>query len=418
MNNDVSSAGIGAWRIVETGAPWLDESDGQMSSIVQDDTWVTANLDNGRPVVSRSPGVVAAAVPASWVSQRLLNQASFGPAPQAITAALLSAAAVAMLFLALSDRLLLRHAALAAALFGCTTPVWSIAANGLWPHTLTVLGLTGMAWATSRDKWVVAGLFGGLALWGRLHAAIIVATVGIGVAVYRRKSRPAILIGSVSLTAMALASLWSRWVYGSWIPSGGYGANPLNNAVSGTYSAEEGGLLTSILGLMASPGFGLFVWTPALVLFLPALVRGWRECPDWARALLLGGLLYTVFQARINTFTGGQGFYGYRHALELLACAVPCIAFTARRAGRWARLLAPPVLGLQLSAIALGSIFDGGFVGRDKAWTDNAFLLTIEAAPVIGVITVVSSICFTLAWRSSHVQAFLADEPRESIDTT
>ena len=48
---------------------------------------------------------------------------------------------------------------------------WSVAANGLWPHTLTVLGISGMAWAAARDRWWLVGLFGGVVVWGRLHAA-------------------------------------------------------------------------------------------------------------------------------------------------------------------------------------------------------------------------------------------------------
>jgi hypothetical protein len=412
INNDVSTGGIGAWRIAETGQPWLDDAQGELTSMVRDDTWVGSNADNGRPVASRSPGVVAASVPASLIAQRVLGQDDFSPAPQAVTAALLTAAAVTLLFLALRTRLSHPRALLATVAFGCATPVWSVAANALWPHTLTILGVTGMAWASSQRRWALAGLFGGLALWGRLHATLIVAAVGLGVSVYRRQVRPVIVVGALSLLALSLASVWSLWVYGSWLPSGGYGANPLDRAVNSSYRTAEGGYLSNLAGFLVSPGFGLLVWTPALVICVPAVVRGWRDCPDWAKSLVLGGLAYTLFQVRINTFTGGQGFYGYRHGLELLVCLTPCIAFSLHRAGRWARAMLPPLLALQFAVIALGSVFDGGFVGRERAWSANAFVLIVREAPAIGVLAVLIAAGVWLAWRSTTAQTWLtADVP-------
>lgn len=406
--NDVSSAAIGAWRIAETGQPWLDDGDGEVSDIVRDDTWVTENSDNGRPVASRSPGVVAAAVPASWIAQQVLRQTEFTLAPQAMTAALLTAAAMALFFLALRTQLTHRQSLLAVLILGCATPVWSVAANALWPHTLTVLGVTGMAWASSQRRWVLVGLLGGVALWGRLHTTLIVASVGLGVSAYRRQARPALLVGTASLLAMALASAWSLWVYGSWLPSGGYRANPLNNAVSGAYSNDEGGYLINLAGFLVSPGFGLLVWTPVLLLCVPAVVRGWRYCPDWSKSLVIGGVVYTLFQVRINTFTGGQGFYGYRHGIELLLCLAPCIAFSLHRAGRWVRAALPPLVALQFAVIALGSVFDGGFVGFEEAWQANAFALVVRAEPSIGVLAALVTVGLWLLWTWPQARAWFA----------
>ena len=39
-----------------------------------------------------------------------------------------------------------------ALVLGLTTPVWAVAANALWTHTVTILGIAGMAWAASRAK--------------------------------------------------------------------------------------------------------------------------------------------------------------------------------------------------------------------------------------------------------------------------
>ncbi len=66
----------------------------------------------------------------------------------------------------------------------------------MWTHPVTLLGIGGMAWAASRDRWWLVGLFGGVALWGRLHTALIVAILGLAVAVARRRPRIALQAGS------------------------------------------------------------------------------------------------------------------------------------------------------------------------------------------------------------------------------
>ena len=93
-----------------------------------------------------------------------------------------------------------------------------MAANALWPHTVTVLGICGMAWAASRNRWWLVGMFGGIALWGRLHAAIIVAVLAVGVAVVRRQPGIVLKAGALSVAALGLVGVWTHWVFGTWIP--------------------------------------------------------------------------------------------------------------------------------------------------------------------------------------------------------
>ena len=77
---------------------------------------------------------------------------------------------------------------------------------------------------------------------------------------------------------------------------------------------------------------------------------------------MVGGLVYTAFQARFSIFHGGDGFYGYRHGLEFLACAAPPSPCRRGRMGRVAQALIGPVLALQLAAFTVGSISNGFFV--------------------------------------------------------
>ena len=120
------------------------------------------------------------------------------------------------------------------------------------------------------------------------------------------------------------------------------------------------------LGFWVSPDRGLFVWTPVVLLLLPALVRSWRSLPDWSRALAMGGLAYTLVQLTFNRFSGGDIFYGYRLGLELLAAVTPALALSSPALGSLGRRLVGPVLGLQLFVIFLGASIDAFFVRRRR----------------------------------------------------
>ena len=380
-NNDVSGTAFSAWRIADAGQPWLDDPAGRRYEPVPDRVGVGTNPDNGREVISRSPGVVAVVVPASWVAREL--GAPFGPVPQLVTAAILTTLAVALSYLALRRRLDAGTSLLVVAGLALTTPVWSVNANAMWTHVLTVLGIAGMSWAASTERWWLVGLFGGVGLWGRLHVALVVAVLGVGLAITRRRPDIAVKIGLVSILSMGLASVWSSWHYGSWVPSGGYGGSAASRVLDG--SAGEGyteGVLVNQLGIWVSPGYGILVWTPVLLLTLPGLVRRWGQVPDWARLLFIGGVVYTLVQAQIDTFTGGSGFYSYRHGLEFLASATPAIAHSLRGTGPLVRRVGFLFLALQFAAIAMGAAFDGGSISPERAWRTNALVEVIGRAPV------------------------------------
>jgi alpha-1,2-mannosyltransferase len=375
---DVWSANFGSWHLVRTGHPWieglripvLDRSPFRPEWVVQ---------AHGHSVIGRAPGVIAAALPA----YAALGGSSFSIVPGGLSAALLTATAVTLMYLALRSRLSRRDALLAAAAFGLATPVWSVAANGMWPHTVTVLGISGMAWAASRERWWWAGAFGGVTLWGRLHAAVIVAVLGCLVGLGRRRPGIVVRIGLASGAFLVGMSLWTRWMYGSWNPTASYDTSPFAD-----YASSHRIDLVNQLGFWVAPDRGILVWTPVTLLLLPALARAWRELPDWSRSLLWGGLAYTVLQGVLNRFSGGDVFYGYRLELELLACATPALAFAAPRMGKVCRALVGPVLALQLLAIAWGSVRDTAYLPSTQAWHRNAFAVAVQHAGVAGWLSV------------------------------
>ncbi len=174
---------------------------------------------------------------------------------------------------------------------------------------------------------------------------------------------------------------------------------------------------------MVSPDRGILVWTPVLIVLTPALVRGWREVPDWARALLLGGLAYTLVQAWIIRASGGDSFYGYRHGIELVMAATPAYAFTWHRVGdTWPGRWMTPVLVLQFCAMAFGATVDV-FLPVEEIWHDNAFYYSLrESWPIgplllVGVFCLVYAIQVRLASRAQSRQ-ILASEVDEELAAT
>ncbi len=365
---DVYSANRASWIIATTGSPWTDAiALPELDHHPLREVWLR-EAPNGHAVIGRSPGVVAAGLPAYWIAAQL-GFTEFSLLPGALTAAALMTVALLFLFLAVRERIGRRAALWAALAFGFTTPAWTVAANGIWPHTVTLVGITGMAWAAATRRWWLVGLFGGVTLWGRLHAAVIVAIVGLFLGWWRRRPGITVQVGALSALFLVLVGVWSRWMYGAWDPTASY-----DTTVFSDYADAHRLSVVNQAGMWIAPDRGILVWTPALLLLLPALCRSWRRLPDWSWALLAGGLAYTVLQAVLNRFSGGDTFYGYRLGLEFLACAAPALALSLPRTSRWERLLLGPVLGLQAAAMAVGAVTERPFTLLGDVWTANAFV--------------------------------------------
>ncbi|HWJ83390.1 MAG TPA: hypothetical protein VNS55_14220 [Nocardioides sp.] len=396
---DVVSVDLGSWRIATTGSPWLDDvrPDQLPAKPARDELWTTTNADNGHEVVARSVGAVLVAVPAYWVADRLFpgDRDRLPLRPGGITAAVLAALALVLLLRSLAGQVDGRTLVLAGCALAFTTPFWSIVGHDLWPHALTVLGLAGMAWASSGRRWWLAGLFGGIGLLGRLHFAFLVAAFGLVLAWRHRDPWVAVRVAGTSLPFVALSSLCGRVLYGSWNPNAGYRMGELSGWAQTQDALDR---LTGLLGLFFSPGVGLFVWTPALLLVLPAVVRSWRGLPAWTTALLAGAGVYLAVQWWLNPFDGGAAFWGYRITVEAVVAAFPAVVLSVPRMGAAARRLLPAVLGVQLGVIALGAIAGLGIL-TDDAWHANAVLHALRIAPAVVVAAVLCGIALAYCVR-------------------
>jgi alpha-1,2-mannosyltransferase len=374
LSLDVWSSSFGSWHLSQHGNPWIDGV--RLPRLEQNPLraqWVIES--HGHTVIARSPGTILAALPAYLV----MGGGSFSATPASLSAAAISAAAVTLLFLALIKHMGTRAALLCSLIFGFATPMWSVAANGMWPHTITVLGICGMAWAASTARWWAVGIFGGVTLWGRLHAALITAFLGLLVGWQRRDPRLVLRVALPGAVAMLGLCAWTRWMYGTWNPTGSYSAEVISE-----HASEYRFSVTNQFGLWVSPDRGILVWTPAILILLPALARSWRDLPDWSRSLVWGGLSYTVLSGALDNFTGGDVFYGYRYGLELLACVTPALALSSSRMGSVARLLIGPVVSVQLLAVGVGATRDSLWLSQTQAWHHNTFVSTVAAAGAAG----------------------------------
>ena len=166
LSSDVWTTNYASWRLATEHTPYLDGVPiPELDHNVLKSVWIQ-DAPNGHTVVTRAPAAVLAGLPAYLLTQP--DRMTLLPA--ALTAAALTAASVTLVHRAVRSAVGPAQALAAASAFGLATPVWSVAANGIWPHTITVLGIALVAWAASSERWWWLGFAGVLLLWARPHA--------------------------------------------------------------------------------------------------------------------------------------------------------------------------------------------------------------------------------------------------------
>jgi hypothetical protein len=395
-NWDGYASSLAAWRLATTGEPWMEGIAFDRLTTSGDPT-VWQNEVNGHLVTRRMFGPVLVAVPFYWLNS-YGDEASFSIYRGGMAAATLVAASVLLLFLSLRSRVGDLRALVGATVFGFATPAWSVGANALWTHPMTMFGLAGAAFAGSRNRWWLAGCFVGFGMWARPHVGLVAAVVGLGVAWSRRSPRVAVAMAVPTSLSLVLLGAWNHYVFGSWHPLGAYAGKE----VAAVVPDLDGNLnqFENVAGFLISPDRGLFVWTPVLIVLLPAVVRAWGKIPDWSRWLALGGVAYTALQLGLNYFGGSDAFYGYRHGLELLVCVTPACVFSINAAGRLATSVVPFVIALQFAMIMPGAVVEGFYVGATDVWQDNSFWLALRNYPEI--FAPFTALCLLLGARVSH----------------
>lgn len=265
--------------------------------------------------------------------------------PAAIIGALTVAVAAGLLALAFKPLVGGTLAIGAAYSLGLTSGAWSIAADALWQHGPAMMWIAaGLVLATRRP--LAAGLAFGMAVLTRPHTALIAAGNGLGRAWGSRSVAPAVRIGAGAAVGLAGLIAFNQAVFGSLSISGGYS----DSFAPRTASLDLLDYLGNIALALVHPERGLFVYSPFLLLLIPGIRPAWRAAPAWVRGSALGGVAYLLLQFKVNRYSGGSSFWGYRYPLEALVAGAPLLVLSYRE---WVEQQTPSIRRLFAVAIAL-----------------------------------------------------------------
>jgi alpha-1,2-mannosyltransferase len=280
---------------------------------------------------------------------------------------------------------------------------------------MTMFGLAGAALAASRDRWWLAGISIGIGMWARPHIGLVAAVIGLGMAWSRRAPIIAVALAVPTTLSLALLGAWNNYVFGSWNPLGAYSDHKVSAVVPDL--DEHINQFENVAGFLISPDRGFLVWTPIVIVLLPAVRRSWGFVPAWPRWLALGGVAYTALQLTLNYFGGAEGFYGYRHGLELLVCITPVYVLALGEGGRQVLNLAAVVAGLQFAMIAPGAVFEAFYVRASDVWVDNSFVFAMRHHPL--VFAPFTALCLLIGWRMGRRVTWCSDNrtPEESAQS-
>jgi hypothetical protein len=245
--------------------------------------------------------------------------------------------------------------------------LWSVAADGMWPHAPAMLALAGMLLAWRRSRPAAVALCAAAAVLIRPH--LLVAVLVVALFAWRRERPPdAVAMASGAFAGLLALTTYTAWAFGTVLPIAGYDA-----------SGHLGGLLwhspwqtVQALGLaFISPTRGLLVFSPVLLPALIGLATTWRRLPPWTLASALAGLLYLLVQVRAVGYSGGDDFFAYRISLETLLLATPALVLAVAPSIRRLRWQATAVALLALASIgvhAYGAVAGGITDDTIRAW--------------------------------------------------
>ena len=230
-------------------------------------------------------------------------------------------AALSVVFVYLAARRLARRlgvedasALAAAAIYAFATPTWAVSSQGLWGHAPAQLALAVSLWALLRHEvtaWgaAVAGLAAGVMVASRPSTGLVaVVFAAFTVLTWGRAGLPFVAALGTVLTAVAVHNLaifgsleGGYWVVSTWNPAFGEG----------------------LLGVLASPSRGLFVYSP--VLLFPAagllvwLVRRRGGLLAYAAVAVAAGV-GTI--AQFSVFWWGGHCFGPRSVADFVPALV------------------------------------------------------------------------------------------------
>lgn len=290
-----------------------------------------------------------------------------------LTASVLTAAAVALIFLAVSRLVVPRAAWLTAAAIGLGTNYWASISQTLWQHETVAFGLALALWAwlgptsaISRRRLWLGGL--GLAMAGaaRPQVSPLVAIMLGWIAVRagtRRAAIPAAVVAAAAVLSLAANYHWFGHPLGDvWRLEA---VHPQTHDVAGVLGAHP---WTALAGLLVSPSRGLLVFSPIVLVALAGIGPAWNYDRDVRLGWLLSGVAVELLAYSFYSVWWGGHTYGPRYALDVLVPLAPAWALGMARLVRARRRAVVVLALLAWSMVVAGA---GAFVYANEGW--NSF---------------------------------------------
>ena len=282
----------------------------------------------------------------------------------ALTASLLIAGAVVLVFLSLIRIVPTRIALYTAIGLGLGTNYWALLSRTLWQHETVAYGTALALWAwlrpshtLTRLRGVIGGVGLALACMCRLQVLPMAGLMLLWFAVRAGLINALIAGGIVVAAVAALFAAQYHW-FGDAL--GGFAAmlraelTPAEHGVTSSFSSQP---WMGALGLLASPSRGLLVFSPVFALVFVGAPRSIREFRDLRLGWLLAASAALFLEYASYSVWWGGFTVGPRYMMDLLVPLTPAAALgvEAALARPWSRWLAGAALAWSIVVSATGA---------------------------------------------------------------
>jgi hypothetical protein len=273
-----------------------------------------------------------------------------------LSASLLAALSVSLLYLLLRRRMTEQAALLLTSAYAFGTTTWAVSSQALWQHgmgqllAIAVLLLLTGPYSTWRA--LMAGVLCGLMACNRPPDVVLAAALGVYALFWAGRRRAALLATAAALPA-ALVLFYNLRFAGN--IAGGYG-------VIGHARFFGHDLLPGMAGLLFSPTRGLLVFSPFLLFLIPA----WRHLPRdreerrLTLLLTLGVVIQIMLYAKADWRSGLS--WGPRYMTDLLPFLIWILAPVVDRLRGAGRACFVVMVGVAIAFEAIGAFcYEDGY---------------------------------------------------------
>lgn len=286
-----------------------------------------------------------------------------------LTAALLVAGSVALLYLTAAGFVSRQRALLLAAAYGTGTCVWVISSQSLWQQTPEIFFLCLGMFCLVRlpAPWlrgVAAGLALSLAAACRPTATVVSAAVGMGLLLSDRRCFAAFALACLPAIAAMLA--YNAYYFGSPFDFGQLAAGGrVAQFKTGSPDLWQTPLWLGAAGLLVSPSRGLLIYSPFLAAAFAGAVLAWKD-PRYRPLRVLTLAVPALWIPAFLWFDWWGGWsYGYRPIVD----TVPLLVLLCAPALEW--ILARPAWRAAFGVLLVWSVLVqglGAFAYSPRGW--------------------------------------------------